>query len=417
VFYFSNMLSPVVLAKKKIVIGLSGGVDSAVAAYLLKQGGYEVIAIFMQNWDSYLGRQSISTCTQTQDWNDAQAVANHLGIPIYKVEFIQEYWEKVFTKFLKDLEKGLTPNPDILCNSVIKFRHFVEYAEKHFKPDFIATGHYARTQIRAHRYSSPNCGHSHHYLTKPKDKIKDQTYFLCQISSSLLSKLSFPLADLTKEEVRKIAEEIKLVNAKKKDSTGICFIGEQKFISFLSNYFPKKEGEIIDIESKKVLGKHFGIYYFTIGQRRNLSLSGQKNSYYVVGKNLKKSIIYVASGWDNDWLYSKWCVVKDINWLIEEKEIFTFLDNQNVTAKFRYRQLDVPVKIFLLDEKLKKSDSHCGSAKPHNNSWDKLLVKFSSQQRAVTPGQYAVFYCDNICLGGGIIFSTERNKENSEPDF
>nr|CAG8502335.1 3138_t:CDS:2 [Entrophospora candida] len=244
------MFYPFALAGKKVVIGLSGGVDSAVAAYLLKKEGCEVIAIFMQNWDNYL-----------------------------------------------DLEKGLTPNPDILCNSIIKFRYFVEYAEKHFKPDFIATGHYAKIiKKKCECITSLNCFHSEYFLTKPRDRVKDQTYFLCQINSSLLGKLIFPLADLTKKEVRQIAEGIGLVNAKKKDSTGICFIGEQKFANFLANYFPKKEGEIIDIDSRKVLGQHSGIYYFTIGQRRNLNLSGQKNPYYVVGKSLERNIIYVAGG-------------------------------------------------------------------------------------------------------------------------
>ncbi|CAI2161863.1 5531_t:CDS:2 [Funneliformis geosporum] len=306
---------------KKIVIGLSGGVDSSVAAYLLKKQGYQVI----------------------------------------------------------DLEKGLTPNPDILCNSVIKFRNFVEYAEKHFKPNFIATGHYAKIIRGSGECASLKCIHFGNFLTKPQDKSKDQTYFLCQIDRKLLTKIIFPLADLTKKKVRQIAEEIGLINSKKKDSTGICFIGEQKFTNFLANYFPKKEGEIIDIDSKKILGKHFGTYYFTIGQRRNLSLSGQKKPLYVVGKNLAKNIIYVTS--------------------VEEEKLTTFLDNQNITAKFRYRQPDISVKIF-----------------PTTN-FEESRVEFSEKQRAVTPGQYAVFYHNDICLGGGVIFNTERNKESGEPIF
>jgi tRNA-uridine 2-sulfurtransferase len=379
---------------KKAVIALSGGVDSAISAYFLKQQGYEVTAIFMQNWDDYLNsnKNQLSICSQTEDWKDAQKVADKLAIPLIKINFIQEYWNEVFASFLDDLKKGLTPNPDVLCNKKIKFNRLIKYVEENFSSDyFLATGHYAKMDYDAEK--------NQHYLKIPLDKAKDQTYFLCQINPTIFNKLLFPLADFTKQQVREIAEKLRLDNAKKKDSTGICFIGEQNFNLFLSAYLEEREGKVVDIDNQQIKGKHQGLHYFTIGQRKGIGISGQPNPYYVVGKDVNKNLIYIAKGWNNPWLYSKYCLVKNINYLIDKKELSKLFTQQKITAKFRYRQSATKVKIFCSVE----------------GKVDEIKVEFENPQRSITPGQYAVMYLDDVCLGGGIIHSTDKIDYNSKP--
>lgn len=362
---------------KKVVVGMSGGVDSSVAAILLQKQGYEVIGLFMRNWDSFADGEldgapttQEGICPQEVDYNDAKKVCDKLGIPLHRKDFIKEYWDYVFTYFLDELKKGRTPNPDIMCNKYIKFDQFATEAEK-LGADYIATGHYCRIKD----------GH----LLRAIDDNKDQSYFLSQVSKKQLENVLFPVGDIKKLEVRKIAEEYGLVTANKKDSTGICFIGERNFSNFLKNYLPNKPGDIVDIRTNEKIGEHIGLMHYTIGQRRGLDIGGTKERMFVVGKDLNKNILYIATGDDNEYLITDSCIVDQVNWTYEEKIT-------ECTAKFRYRQKDVSVTLKWLD----------------NNE---VEVLYPQGVKSVTPGQACVFYKDEICLGGGIIKTVKKNGE------
>jgi len=361
---------------KKVVIGMSGGVDSSVAAILLKNQGYEVIGLFMRNWDStmnndFLGNPNLNNdiCPQEEDYNDALAVCKKIGIPLHRVDFVKEYWDYVFTYFLDELKRGRTPNPDIMCNKYIKFDYFIREAKK-LGADYIATGHYARIE--------------NGYLLRGVDDNKDQTYFLSQLTKEQLSNVLFPVGNLLKDEVRKIAEEYDLIAAKKKDSTGICFIGERNFKKFLENYLPNKSGDVIDIDTQTKVGEHSGLMYYTIGQRKGLNIGGNKEKMFVVGKDLSKNILYISYGEDNHYLLSNSCIIEEVNFNCD-------LRPTKCTAKFRYRQKDYDVTLDYLDN-------------------GEILVKYDDV-KAVTPGQACVFYDNEICLGGGIIKEVRYNNE------
>lgn len=360
--------------KKKVVVGMSGGVDSSVSAILLQKQGYEVIGLFMRNWDSLADGEldgpttSTGQCPQEADYDDAKAVCDKLGIPLYRKDFVKEYWDYVFTYFLDELKNGRTPNPDIMCNKYIKFDMFAKEARK-LGADYIATGHYARM----------NNGH----LLRGIDSNKDQTYFLSQVSKKQLENVLFPVGDMEKKDVRKIAEEYDLITAKKKDSTGICFIGERNFKNFLKNYLPNQPGDVINIDTNEVIGKHIGLMNYTIGQRKGLNIGGTKDKMFVVGKDLEKNILYICLGEDNDYLISTSCLVDNINYLGDEKL-------ENVTAKFRYRQEDIPVHLEWLEN-------------------GEILVRYDQGVKSVTPGQACVFYNKEECLGGGIIKEVRKN--------
>lgn len=368
------------MEKKKVMIGLSGGVDSAVAAYLLIQQGYEVAGGFMRNWDSamnndYLGNPTINDdiCPQEQDYLDAKNVADKLGIPLYRIDFIKEYWDYVFSYFLDEYKKGRTPNPDIFCNKYIKFETFRKFAKDNGF-DLIAMGHYAKKVIK-----DGTC-----YLTKSFDKNKDQTYFLSQINYDQLKDSLFPLGDIDKSEVRRIAHELGLSVADKKDSTGVCFIGERNFKQFLNNYLPAKKGEIIDCRTKRVIGTHEGVLYYTIGQRKGLGIGGIKGidpkSWFVVAKDVKTNRLYVAQGDDNEFLLSDKAIITNINWINMPKP----KESLHIGCKFRYRQQDNFVTMKFIDE-------------------DTVELIYDEPIKSVTPGQAAVFYLDDVLLGGGII--------------
>ena len=356
---------------KTVVIGMSGGVDSSVAALLLKEQGYNVIGLFMQNWEE---TDENGYCTAEEDFADVRRVAGLLDIPYYTVNFAKEYMDRVFSYFLAEYKAGRTPNPDVLCNREIKFGPFLDEA-KRLGADYIATGHY--------------CGILHqdgvHYLQKAKDQNKDQTYFLNQLSQAQLADVLFPLQDLEKPEIRAIAEKYGLATAKKKDSTGICFIGERNFRQFLNSYLPAQKGKIVDLEGREV-GEHIGLMYYTLGQRRGLDIGGVKGMgdgrWFVVKKDLSSNVLYVSHG-DETPLYSKSCEVSGFNWIPKAKTgVF------ECYAKFRYRQPEQKVRVQVLDE-------------------NRLHIEFEEKQRAVTEGQYAVLYDEKNCLGGGVIESAE----------
>src|SRR3990167_1066531 len=356
--------------KTKVIIGLSGGVDSSVAAYLLKQRGYHVEGLFMKNWEQ---DDTDEYCPAAQDLADAEAVCEKLDIKLHTVNFAQQYWDNVFTHFLNEYEKARTPNPDVLCNKEIKFKAFLDYAIS-LGADYIATGHYAKV-ITNHKVSA---------LYKAKDREKDQTYFLNAIDKSALAKTLFPLGELLKPEVRQIAKELGLVTHAKKDSTGICFIGEKRFKTFLNEYMLAQPGEIKSTDGT-VLGQHDGLMFYTFGQRQGLNIGGQKNyseePWYVVDKDINNNYLIIAQGQNHPMLYASGLICSQIHWLVDENLIslpFT------CHAKTRYRQADQACIISPID----------------NNQH---YIMFSEPQRAITPGQYIVFYDKNKCLGGAII--------------
>ena len=364
----------------KVLVGLSGGVDSAIAAHELKKAGYDVTCCFMRNWDSVLNNDTLGNntlnndiCPQEEDYNDAKKVADKLGLELLRSDYIEEYWNYVFKNFIDEYEKGRTPNPDILCNKYIKFDYFLRFAkDKGF--DYIATGHYFK--------AVENNGERHYY--KALDLNKDQSYFLAQVSKEALDQTLFPLADITKEEVRRIAHELDLNVADKKDSTGICFIGERNFRQFLKNYIPMKNGIIIDIDTLETVGEHDGVYYYTIGQRKGFGVGGNRGPYYCVGKDVKKNILYLTSVENEDYLNSDSCLIEDINWIED------IPDQMDIECKFRYRQPDNKVHL----EKI---------------SDNSVKLTYPQKIKAVTPGQQAVFYKDGMLLGGGVIEDTYYN--------
>lgn len=360
------------MKNKKVVLGMSGGVDSSVAAILLKEQGYDVIGVFMKNWEE---KDDNGICLSEEDYKDVIAVAEQLEIPYYSVNFVKEYWDKVFTYFLNEYKRGRTPNPDVMCNKEIKFRAFLDYAMK-IGADYVATGHYARI------IHEEKDGNIKSVMLRGVDDNKDQTYFLCQLNQEQLEKVLFPLGSYTKPQIREIAEKYNLKTAKKKDSTGICFIGERNFNEFLSKYLPAKKGNIVNTEGK-ILGRHNGLMYYTIGQRKGIGIGNTKEGtgepWFVVDKDLEKNELVVTQG-DNSVLYSTGLIATDFNFINKDEITFPL----NCTVKYRYRQDDSKAVINKLNE----------------NEYE---VIFDKPQKAVTLGQIVVAYNGEKCLGGGVI--------------
>ncbi|MDN6639407.1 MAG: tRNA 2-thiouridine(34) synthase MnmA [Tetragenococcus sp.] len=353
----------------RVVVGMSGGVDSSVTALLLQEQGYDVVGIFMKNWDD---TDENGVCTATEDYKDVAKVAAQIGIPYYSVNFEKEYWDRVFEYFLAEYRAGRTPNPDVMCNKEIKFKAFLDYAMD-LGADYVATGHYAQVE-------RDEDGVVH--MLRGFDNNKDQTYFLSQLSQEQLSKVMFPLGNIAKPKVRELAEEAGLATAKKKDSTGICFIGERNFKQFLSNYLPAQKGNMMTVDGE-VKGQHNGLMYYTIGQRQGLGIGGGGKSgepWFVIGKDLTSNTLYVGQGFENPALYADRLDASEIHFTTNEEKPTEF----HCTAKFRYRQKDTPVTVRLLEN-------------------DRAEVIFDEPVRAITPGQAVVFYDGDECLGGGLI--------------
>ncbi|MFC1237221.1 tRNA 2-thiouridine(34) synthase MnmA [Vibrio sp. F74] len=361
-------------SQKKVIVGMSGGVDSSVSAYLLQQQGYQVEGLFMKNWEEDDGEEY---CTAAEDLADAQSVCDKLGIYLHTINFAAEYWDNVFEYFLAEYKAGRTPNPDILCNKEIKFKAFLEFADEVLDADYIAMGHYVRRTF-------PKQGEKPQML-RGIDGNKDQSYFLYTLSHEQVERSLFPVGELEKPEVRRIAEEQGLVTAEKKDSTGICFIGERKFTDFLGRYLPAQPGQI-ETPDGKVIGEHQGLMYHTLGQRKGLHIGGQKGGggnedpWYVADKDLKRNILIAVQGADHPLLKSTGLLASQLHWV--NRGVIS--EPMSCTVKTRYRQQDIPCTIIPIDD-------------------ENIKVIFDEPQVAVTPGQSAVFYRNDICLGGGII--------------
>ena len=362
-------------SETRIVVGMSGGVDSSVTALLLKQQGYDVIGIFMKNWDD---TDEFGVCTAEQDAEDVRRVCEQIDIPYYTVNFEKEYFDKVFAYFLEEYKRGRTPNPDVMCNREIKFGEFLQKALD-LGADYVATGHYARVVNDADGYK----------LLRGIDRNKDQTYFLNALSQEQLSKAMFPIGHLPKPEVRRIAEEAGLYTAKKKDSTGVCFIGERNFREFLSQYLPAKSGDMIDIVTGEVKGRHDGLMYYTLGQRQGLGIGGSGNGepWFVAEKDLEHNILYVVQGDKHPSLYSTELTASSINWIAGQDKLPQ--EPFKCSAKFRYRQPDQGVTLTARED-------------------GTINVAFDVPQKAITPGQAVVFYLGEQCLGGGTIEYAEK---------
>lgn len=361
---------------KKVIVGMSGGVDSSVAAHLLIKQGYQVEGLFMKNWEE---DDNDEYCAAAEDLADAQAVAEKLGIELHTINFAAEYWDNVFEYFLEEYKAGRTPNPDIICNKEIKFKAFLEFAAEDLGADFIATGHYVQREFKD----------GHWRMIRGLDTNKDQSYFLYTLSEEHISKTLFPVGNIEKPKVREIALQQDLVTHDKKDSTGICFIGERKFKDFLSRYLPAQPGKIETFEGQ-IIGDHEGLMYHTLGQRKGLHIGGMKEygdaPWYVVGKDIPRNVLIVGQGSDHPALYSNGLRANQLHWVDRKGPEIEPVGSFRCVVKTRYRQTDIPCSLSYDGEGLAQ-------------------VIFDQPQKAVTPGQSAVFYLGDECLGGGIIES------------